>query len=112
VSGGGGGGQIGGGWGGVTLEYDSRAVPIQKEYEQALEASGSWASTNPIRISVLGGWFCHVCKMEEGALGPNACAISPCLAGLGVSSWTSTDTSYFVEVGDDIDTSCALLAQR
>ena len=40
MSGGVGGGQIGGGWGGVTLEYDSRAVPIQKEYEQALEASG------------------------------------------------------------------------
>jgi len=40
VSGGVGGGQIGGGGGGVTLEYDSRAVPIQKEYEQALEASG------------------------------------------------------------------------
>jgi len=94
------------------LEYDSRAVPIQKEDEQALDASGCWASTNPIRNSVLGGWFCHVREMEEGALGPNTCAISPRLAGLGVSSWTSTDTSYFVQVGDYIDTSCALLAQR
>ena len=40
MSGGGGGGQIGGGWGGVTLEYDSRAVPIQKEDEQALDTPG------------------------------------------------------------------------